>query len=87
MTSSNGHDHLVERRSERKIEIKKRISVKSAAALVGTPKAAWLARNFVWWSRWDGEGKGLVGTHNFFVVRVRVRVGVRVRVRVGILRK
>ena len=53
---------------------------------MGTPKAVWLARNFVWWSRWEGEGKGLVGTY-FFVVRVRIRVGVRIRIRVGVLRK
>ena len=31
--------------------------------LVGMPKAVWLARNFVWWSGWEGEGKGLVGTY------------------------
>ena len=68
------------------LEFQNRISMKSAAPLVGTPKAVWLARNFVWWSRWEGEGKGLVGTY-FFVVQVRVRVGVRVRVRVGVLRK
>ena len=30
---------------------------------MGTPKAVWLARNFVCWSRWEGEGKGLVGTY------------------------
>ena len=57
----------------------KPISMKSTAPLVGTPKAVWLARNFVWWSRWEGEGKGLVGTY-FFVVGVRIRVRIRVRV-------
>ena len=57
--------------------------MKSAVPLVGTPKAVWLARNFVWWSRWEGEGKGLVGTY-FFVVRVRVRIRVKVRVRVRV---
>ena len=35
-----------------------RISMKSAAPLVDTPKADWLARNFVWWSRWEGGAKG-----------------------------
>ena len=32
----------------------------------------------MWWSRWEGEGKGLVGRY-FFVVRVKVRIGVKVR--------
>ena len=41
---------------------KKSISMKSAAPLVGTPKAFRLARNFVGWSGLEGEGKGLVGT-------------------------
>ena len=57
--------------------------MKSAAPLVGTPKAFWLARNFVWWSRWEGEGKDLVGTC-FVVVRVRVRIRVKVRVMIWI---
>ena len=48
--------------------------MKSAAPLVGTPKAVWLARNFVWWSRWEGEGKGLAGACIFVV---RVRAGMR----------
>ena len=57
--------------------------MKSAAPLVGTPKGVWLARNFMGWSRWEGEGKGLVGT-SIFVVRVTVRIRVTARVRVGV---
>ena len=69
------------------------VSTKSAAPLVGTPKADWLARNFVWWSRWEGGSKGLAGAcflwwrggqragwRMFFVVRVRVTIRVKARV-------
>ena len=44
---------------------------------MGTPKADLLARNFVWWSKWEGGSKGLAGAY-FFVVRVRVRIEHRI---------